>query len=89
MEADPELLSRGPEAILYAILDAVVDGYAPVVHGLQNDIDEIESEVFLRQAGVSRRTYELSQEVVQFQRATRPLLEILQGCPTALKSTRR
>lgn len=79
MEADPELLSRGSEAILYAVLDAVVDGYAPVVHGLQNDIDEIESEVFLGKAGVSRRIYELSQEVVQFQRATRPLLEILQG----------
>src|SRR5262245_59574041 len=44
MECDPELLSRGPEAVLYAILDAVVDGYAPVVAGLQNDIDEIEAQ---------------------------------------------
>jgi magnesium transporter len=79
MEADPDLLSRGPEAVLYAILDAVVDGYAPVVAGLQNDIDEIESEVFAGKAGVSRRIYELSQEVVQFQRATRPLLEMLKA----------
>ena len=31
MESDPGLLARGPEAVLYAILDAVVDGYAPVV----------------------------------------------------------
>src|ERR671921_2598943 len=38
LEADTELLRRGPEAILYAIMDRVVDGYAPVVRGLENDI---------------------------------------------------
>ncbi len=76
MESDPELLARGPEAVLYAIFDAVVDGYAPVVAGLQNDIEEIEAEVFLGEAGVSRRIYELSREVVEFQRATRPLMRI-------------
>ena len=57
LEADPELLVRGPEAILYAIMDRVVDGYAPVVRGLENDIDEIEVEVFSGNPGVSRRTY--------------------------------
>jgi magnesium transporter len=77
MESDPELLARGPEAVLYAILDAVVDGYAPVVAGLQNDIDEIETEVFRGEASVSRRIYELSREVVEFQRAARPLMRIL------------
>lgn len=46
MEATPKLLALGPEAVLYAILDAVVDGYAPVVEGVQTDIDEIETEVF-------------------------------------------
>jgi magnesium transporter len=77
MESDPGLLARGPEAVLYAILDAVVDGYAPVVAGLQNDIDEIETEVFRGEATVSRRIYELSREVVEFQRAARPLLRSL------------
>src|SRR6266567_3694461 len=77
LESDPELLVRGPEAVLYAIFDAVVDGYAPVVAGLQNDIDEIETEVFRGEASVSRRIYELSREVVEFQRATRPLMHIL------------
>ncbi|MBA2489339.1 MAG: magnesium and cobalt transport protein CorA [Chloroflexi bacterium] len=77
MEADPELLSRGPEAVLYAILDSVVDGYAPVVAGLQKDIDEIETQVFGGDPKVSRRIYELSQEVIEFQRATRPLLPML------------
>lgn len=77
MESDPDLLAGGPEAVLYAIFDAVVDGYAPVVAGLQNDIEEIETEVFRGEASVSRRTYELSREVVEFQRATRPLMRIL------------
>ena len=79
MEDDPELLSRGPEAVLYAILDSVVDGYAPVVAGLQKDIDEIETQVFGGDPKVSRRIYELSGEVIEFQRATRPLLAMLEG----------
>jgi magnesium transporter len=78
MEDDPELLSRGPEAVLYAILDSVVDGYAPVVAGLQKDIDEIETEVFRGDPKVSQRTYELSGEVIEFQRSTRPLLAMLE-----------
>ncbi|MEU6802878.1 magnesium and cobalt transport protein CorA [Streptomyces neyagawaensis] len=79
LETDPDLLAMGPEAVLYAILDAVVDGYAPVVAGLQNDIDEIETEVFGGDPKVSRRIYELSREVVDFQRATRPLLTIMRS----------
>jgi magnesium transporter len=77
LEGEPELLRRGSEAILYAIMDRVVDGYAPVVGGLENDIDEIEDEVFSGNAGVSRRIYELSREVIEFQRATEPLPSIL------------
>ncbi|MFF1692713.1 magnesium and cobalt transport protein CorA [Streptomyces sp. NPDC058257] len=77
MEESPELLMLGPEAVLYAILDAVVDGYAPVVAGVQNDIDEIETEVFGGDPAVSRRIYELSREMVEFQRATRPLVAML------------
>ncbi|MEV0555966.1 MULTISPECIES: magnesium and cobalt transport protein CorA [unclassified Streptomyces] len=79
MEETPELLKLGPEAVLYAILDAVVDGYAPVVSGVQNDIDEIETEVFGGDPWVSRRIYELSREMVEFQRATRPLVGMLHG----------
>jgi magnesium transporter len=46
LESEPALLAKGSEAVLYATLDAVVDGYSPVVAGLANDIDEIETEVF-------------------------------------------
>ncbi|MFQ1000526.1 magnesium/cobalt transporter CorA [Modestobacter sp. SSW1-42] len=77
LESSPDLLALGSEAVLYAILDAVVDGYAPVVAGLENDIDEIEVQVFRGDPHVSRRIYELSQEVVDFQRAAQPLTGIL------------
>jgi magnesium transporter len=77
LESRPELLRRGPLAIMYAIVDHVVDGYLPVVAGLENDIDEIEDEVFGGSPTVSRRIYELSREVIDFQRATRPLADIL------------
>ncbi|MBD7949768.1 MULTISPECIES: magnesium and cobalt transport protein CorA [Oerskovia] len=79
LEATPELLRRGPEAILYAVLDQVVDEYAPVVAGLQNDIDEIEDQLFSGDPAVSRRIYELSREVIAFQRATHPVVGILQA----------
>ncbi len=77
LEGDPELLRQGPSAVLYAIMDRVVDDYAPVVEGLENDIQEIETEVFGGNPGVSRRTYELSREVIEFQRATGPLAGVL------------
>jgi magnesium transporter len=77
LERAPELLRLGPEAVLYAILDQVVDEYAPVVAGLENDIDEIEDQLFKGDPAVSRRIYELSREVIEFQRATHPLLDML------------
>jgi magnesium transporter len=82
LENDPELLRRGPEAVLYAVLDEVVDEYSPVVAGLENDIDEIEDQLFNRDPAVSRRIYELSREVIEFQRATQSLREILRALET-------
>jgi magnesium transporter len=79
MERDPALLAQGPEAVLYAILDRVVDDYLPVVAGLENDIEEIETQVFALVPQVSQRIYELSREVVEFQRAARPLNAVLNG----------
>ena len=78
MENEPELLARGPEAVLYAILDEVVDEYAPVVEGVENDIDEIEDALF-ENGGVtlSKRIYDLSREVITLQRAVAPLTDML------------
>ena len=79
MEREPDLLGQGSEAILYAVMDRIVDDYAPVVRGLENDVDEIEAEVFGGNPGVSQRVYELSREVIEFQRAVRPLNGVLKG----------
>jgi magnesium transporter len=77
LEARPDLLRRGTVAILHAIMDRVVDDYVPVVSGVENDIDEIEDEVFGGSVDVSRRVYELTREVISFQRATKPLMPML------------
>lgn len=73
MENNPELLALGPPAVLYGIMDQVVDEYRHVVIGLERDIDEIEIEVFGGEADVSKRTYSLASEVIDFQRAVAPL----------------
>lgn len=77
MEEQPELLRHGPDAVLYAVVDKVVDDYFPVLDGLQTDIDEIETQVFTGDPDVSRRIYQLTREVIEFQRAVDPLRGIL------------
>jgi magnesium transporter len=78
LERRPDLLCHGPEAVLYALMDQVVDDYVPVVAGLENDIDEIEDQLFSGDSTVSRRIYELAREVIQFQRAIHPLPAMMQ-----------
>lgn len=78
MEGRPDLLCHGPEAVLYALMDQVVDDYSPVVAGLENDIDEIEDQLFSGDPLVSRRIYELAREVIHFQRAIHPLPAMMQ-----------
>jgi magnesium transporter len=77
-ESRLHLLRRGPMSIVHAIVDQVVDDYVPVVNGIENDIDEIETEVFGAESrDVSRRIYELTREVIEFRRATEPLPDVL------------
>ncbi len=77
LEHNPDLLGLGPQAVLYAVLDEVVDEYQPVIAGLENDIDEIENQIFQGDPAVSRRIYALAREAMAFQRATHPLVDIL------------
>ncbi|GAA1255939.1 magnesium and cobalt transport protein CorA [Pseudonocardia aurantiaca] len=77
LESDPDLLDNGPHAVLYAVLDEIVDGYAPVLDGLQNDVDEIQVQVFDGDPHVSKRVYQLTREVIEFQRAVEPLGDLL------------
>jgi magnesium transporter len=79
LEGRPDLLRKGPYAVLNAIMDRIVDDYVPVVDGLANDIDEIEVEVFENKPDVSKRIYELSREVIRFHQATQPLAGTLES----------
>ncbi len=76
-EGGAERLRRGPAVILYEIMHRVVDDYALVVDGLENDLDELEAEVFGGDTGSSRRIHELSREVIRFHQATKPLVGAL------------
>jgi magnesium transporter len=78
LEGEPESLRQGPQPILREIMDQIVDDYEPVLEGLGTDIQEVEDEVFGGNADVSQRIYELSRELVQFQRATSPLARSLE-----------
>lgn len=80
LESQPELLAHGPEAVLYAILDEVVDEYDPVARGLQNDVDEMEDQLFGDEGvELSQRIYRLAREVIHLQRATDPLRDMLES----------
>jgi magnesium transporter len=76
LESDPEHLKRGPGAVLHAIIDQVVDDYAPAVEGLGEDIEQVEDEVFSpARTNPSERIYKLKREVLEFNRAVAPLSE--------------
>jgi magnesium transporter len=76
LERDPDLLRRGPGAVLHAIVDQVVDDYAPALAGLGQDIDEIEDDVFSSsRSNPAERIYKLKRETLEFNHATGPLVE--------------
>jgi magnesium transporter len=78
IESRPDLLRFGPGAVLYAILDRVVDDYQPVVDGLDEDIKEVETEVFSHAgSNPAERIYLLKREVIEFHQSTAPLQEPL------------
>ena len=76
LEQGPDRLRNGPIGVVHAVLDKVVDDYEPVVDGLQEDIDEVEEGLFGAEGnGSTRRIYALGREVIEFSRATGPLVE--------------
>ncbi|MFC7219846.1 magnesium/cobalt transporter CorA [Streptomyces polyrhachis] len=84
LESEPELLAKGPSAVLHAIADQIVDSYLTVADAVQNDIDEVETDVFSpggsqgRRGGDASRVYQLKREVLEFKRAVAPLLRPMQ-----------
>ena len=77
LEQRPKLLAAGSSAALWAILDEVVDDYAPVVAGLERDVDEVEATVFSGSVAPTERIYSLRNEATNFYRAVHPLLGVV------------
>jgi magnesium transporter len=76
LDSRPDLLAHGPGAVLYAIMDKVVDDYAPVADGLERDIEEIEEQVFStdhKRANPAERIFSLEREVLEYHRAVAAL----------------
>jgi len=77
-EREPELLKEGPGYVLYALMDAVVDRYFPVIDHLTAEIERIEERIF---AGQTTRAqiealYSLKRKLMTLDHATQPLLEV-------------
>jgi magnesium transporter len=74
LEGDPEQLALGPSTVLHAIADHVVDGYLAVTEAIEDDIEELEREVFTpRSAPDAERIYAMKREVLELRRAVVPL----------------
>jgi magnesium transporter len=79
LEARPDFLQEGTGAVLWAIIDTIVDSYAPVVEGLERDVEEVERMVFSGSAAPTERIYLLRREATEFYRAVHPLLGPLES----------
>ncbi|MGH8203758.1 MAG: magnesium/cobalt transporter CorA [Steroidobacteraceae bacterium] len=76
-ESEPELLRLGSGYVLYALIDAVVDRYFPLLDDVETELESIEDRIF---AGASPREnvealYGLKQKLGVFRHAVAPLLE--------------
>ena len=74
----PHLLAEGPIAVVWAVLDTVVDDYEPVLDGLEGDLENLERAIFEEGRDQTQRIYFLRREHGRFFRAVQPLLNALQ-----------
>jgi magnesium transporter len=75
LEARPDLLKLGASSAVWAVLDKVVDDYIPVADAIEDDIEEVEQDVFDDDIPApTARIYNLKREVIEFHRAVSPLL---------------
>ena len=79
LEGDPTLLARGPMAVLYGILDEVVDGYRTIDDEVRADLEEIENDVFSDGDIDTAAIYRLKREILEFKRAVAPLITHLRS----------
>ena len=76
-EREPELLRNGPGFVLYALMDAVVDRYFPVIDAFEVELEAIEQRIFTKGSAREniKQLYELKQRLTLLKHAVAPLLE--------------
>ena len=76
-EREPELLRNGSGFVLYALMDAVVDRYFPVLDAIESELEAVEEQIFEKAAAQSNieRLYGLKRKATQLRHAVAPLLE--------------
>jgi magnesium transporter len=76
-EREPELLRRGSGYVLYALMDAVVDRYFPVVDAIETELEAIEERIFANTAPRANieALYYVKQKVTTLKHATAPLMD--------------
>lgn len=75
LEHDPAKLKHGPIAVVHAVMDSIVDNYENVDGEIAKDLVDIEADVFAgSRAANSTTIYRLKREVLEFRRATNPLV---------------
>lgn len=77
-ETTPHLLSKGPSFALYAVMDAIVDSYFPIVHELSEGLEQLEEKVFSGEPTRETITqiYQLKRELLELKRAVSPVIDI-------------
>ena len=77
-EREPELLRHGAGFVFYALMDAVVDRYFPLLDAIETDLEDIEAQIF--ETGAARlnieRLYALKRRATVLRHAVAPLLEV-------------
>ncbi|HEY6997234.1 MAG TPA: magnesium/cobalt transporter CorA [Candidatus Binatia bacterium] len=76
-EEEPELLRHGPAYVLYALMDAVVDRYFPVLDAISTELESVEELIFATQTERAsiEALYCIKQKLMTLKHATEPLLE--------------
>jgi magnesium transporter len=77
-EAMPHLLRKGPGFALYALMDAIVDQYFPVINALEDQLQVIEDRIFgiAFERETTAKIYHLKRELLEIKRAILPLIEM-------------
>jgi magnesium transporter len=78
-EQEPELLRHGSAYVLYALMDAVVDRYFPVLDAIETELEQVEERIFAKQTERAsiEALYCIKQKLMTLKHATEPLLEAM------------